>query len=191
MPPPMPIPPWTAEGVLPPLDEASPVAASRSPYPVSLADLVARFATSPERYAVLRGFLDYRAALRASGYVDGFQWLDGSFMEDVETIEHRAPRDLDVVSFVHAQQFATPTPAQAEALDHDLAKARYLVDGYFVELDVLPPREISSWSAYWYSVWAHRRNKAWKGFLQVELRPDEDAIAAALLAQNAAHGVGP
>ena len=84
------IPAWTAEGVLPPLDEANPLSPSRAPYPVSLADLVARFATSPQRCEVLAGFMAYRAALHANGYLAGFQWLDGSFMEDVETIQGRA-----------------------------------------------------------------------------------------------------
>lgn len=188
---PVAIPPWTAEGVLPPLDEANPVGASRAPYPVSLADLVVRFASSPQRCAVLAGFLAYRAALHACGHVAGFQWLDGSFMEDVETIDGRAPRDLDVVSFVLAPAPAAPQAADLEALDHDLAKQRYKVDGYFVELEAIPPREVAHWAAYWYSLWAHRRNKAWKGFLQVELRPDEDAVASAWLAQNAAAGAAP
>lgn len=187
----VPIPPWTAEGVLPPLDEANPVSPTRAPYPVSLTDLVAHFATSPQRCAVLKGLLAYRAALHANGYVAGFQWLDGSFMEDVETVAARAPRDIDVVSFVHAPQPATPTPADSEVLDHDLAKARFLVDGYFLELDAVPPREISFLSAYWYSLWAHRRNRVWKGFLQIELRPDDDAVAAAWLAQNAVAGAAP
>lgn len=112
-------------------------------------------------------------------------------MEDVETLEARAPRDLDVVSFVHAPQPAAPTPVDSEALDHDLAKARLLVDGYFLALDAVPPREISFWSDYWYSLWAHRRNRVWKGFLQIELRPDDDAVAAAWLAQNAVAGAAP
>ena len=187
----LPIPSWTAEGVLPPLDEANPVGATRAPYPVSLSDLVARFATSPERCAVLKGLLAYRAALHANGYVADFQWLNGSFMEDVERLEARAPRDIDVVSFVHAPQPAAPTPADSEALDSALAKSRFLVDGYFLELDAVPPREISFWSAYWYSLWAHRRNRAWKGFLQIDLRPDDDAVAAAWLAQNALAGAAP
>ena len=37
----------------------------------------------------------YRAALRAVGFDRGFQWLDGSFVED------RVPKDLDVVSFTY------------------------------------------------------------------------------------------
>lgn len=191
MPPNVPIPSWTAEGVLPPLDAANPVSPTRAPYPVTLIDLVARFATSPERCAVLRGLLSYRAALHANGYVEGFQWLDGSFMENVETIEARAPRDIDVVSFVHTPLAASPAAADAAALDHDVAKDRFSVDGYFLELDAVPPRELTFWAAYWYSLWAHRRNQAWKGFLQVEPRPDEDAVAAAWLAQNAVGGVGP
>jgi hypothetical protein len=185
------IPAWTAEGVLPPIDEANPVSASRAPYPVLLTDLVARFATSPRRCEVLQGFLAYRAALHANGYVEGFQWLDGSFMEDIETLEARAPGDIDVVSFVQAPRPAAPTPADLDALDHDLAKQRYKVDGYFLELDAVSARETTFWSAYWYSMWAHRRNKAWKGFLQIELRPDEDATAAAWLAQNAGVGAAP
>ena len=185
------IPAWTAEGVLPPLDEANPLSPSRAPYPVSLADLVARFATSPQRCEVLAGFMAYRAALHANGYLAGFQWLDGSFMEDVETMQGRAPRDLDVVSFVSAPAPATPQAADLEALDHGLAKQRYQVDGYFVELDALPPRQLTDWSTYWYSLWAHRRNKVWKGFLQVELRPDDDAVASAWLAQNVSAGATP
>lgn len=33
-------------------------------------------------------------------------------------------------------------------------------------------------SAYWYSVWSHRRNQLWKGFVQVDLAPGEDTFAA-------------
>jgi hypothetical protein len=185
------IPDWTAEGVLPPLDVANPTSAHRAPYTVSLYDLVVRFGTSPERRAILDGYLRYRAALHANGYQAGFQWLDGSFMEDVETLEGRPPRDIDVVSFVLSPVTANPAPEDLDALDHAPAKARFSVDSYFVELDALPPHDLTSWTAYWYSMWAHRRNLAWKGFLQVELRPDEDAVARGWLAQNASSGVRP
>jgi hypothetical protein len=187
----VPIPAWTAEGFLPPLDAANPVSSARAPYPVSLTDVVTRFATSAERRAVLQGFLGYRAALHANGYLEGFQWLDGSFMEDIETLESRPPRDIDVVTFMQAAQAASPTPQDVEALDHGVGKQRFKVDGYFLELEAVPAREIAFWSAYWYSMWAHRRNKAWKGFLQIELRPDEDAAAIAWLSQQTSAGVMP
>jgi len=56
------IPAWNAQGLLPPIDSDS-VSPRRSPYTVSLKDLVMRFATSPERRAVLQVFLGYRHAL--------------------------------------------------------------------------------------------------------------------------------
>ena len=70
------IPAWTAEGVLPPINASQPVSPERSPYVVSLADYVLRFGTSPERRAVIAGFLNYRAALHGAGLIHGFQWLD-------------------------------------------------------------------------------------------------------------------
>jgi hypothetical protein len=39
--------------------------------------------------------LEHRAALNALGFVNGFQWCDGSFVEDKD------PSDMDVVVFVH------------------------------------------------------------------------------------------
>ena len=54
-------------------------------------------------------------------------------------------------------------------------------DAYVVDLDGLVPSKLTTLAAYWYSMWSHRRNQAWKGYLQVELSPSEDARAAALL----------
>jgi hypothetical protein len=39
----------------------------------------------------------------------GFQWLDGSFAEQIELLEGRPPKDIDVVSFPLCQ----PKPAHA------------------------------------------------------------------------------
>ncbi len=174
------IPDWNALGLLPPIDPETPTNVERSPYQVSLTDLVLRFGTSPERKAILIGFLKYRAVLHQFGAKEGFQWLDGSFMEEVEILESRPPRDIDVVSFIHGT-----LPEDADAyVEHGAAKTNFSVDSYFVELDELPPRELTLWSAYWYSMWSHRRTQAWKGFLQVELAPTEDAEALAWLSQT-------
>jgi len=37
--------------------------------------------------------------------------------------------------------------------------------------------------SYWYSMWSHRRNNLWKGFVQVDISEDQDNIAMALIAQ--------
>ncbi len=56
MPATVPIPPWNAQGVLPPQEVTAPTSANRAPYLVSLSDLMLRFGTSAERVAILRGF---------------------------------------------------------------------------------------------------------------------------------------
>ncbi|MEF8753984.1 MAG: hypothetical protein V5B60_08610 [Accumulibacter sp.] len=177
------IPAWNVLGLLPPIDPDLPTSPDRSPYPVSLKDVVMRFSTSPERQSVLKGFLGYRAELHRLGLADGFQWIDGSFLEDVETIERRVPRDIDVVSFFHTPANVSVSDEDARLFDQAVAKDRFKVDAYFVELDQVTPRELTFWSAYWYSMWSHRRTQAWKGFLQIELAPTEDAEALAWLAQ--------
>lgn len=177
------IPEWNTLGLIPPIDPADPTCVERSPYPVALLDVILRFATSPERRKVLTGFLDYRAALHGMGLVSGFQWLDGSFTEQVEILERRPPQDIDVVTFVHTPDDFAPSDAQIEMLDHDTAKKCFLVDSYFIELNQLLPEAIVERSAYWYSMWSHRRNQAWKGYLQIDLNPAYDADARARLAQ--------
>ena len=85
------IPAWTANGVIPPINPTAPTSAERSPYAVTLCDFVLRFATSPKRVQILDGFLRYRARLHAIGLRAGFQWLNGSFHENVEVNEGRDP----------------------------------------------------------------------------------------------------
>ncbi len=178
------IPAWTAQGVLPPVNPANPVSnLDRSPYIVSLTDVVLRFNTSLKRRAIIDGLLRYRAALHAVGLIAGFQWLDGSFMEDVEILEGRPPRDIDVVTFY---QLPADT-SQADILkqnqrlfDRGNVKSTYHVDGYNVSLGTQPD-QLARRSAYWYGVWSHRRNDHWKGFLEIGLAPDHDAEALASL----------
>ena len=140
-----------------------------------------RFAISPERCKILKGFLGYRSALHSMGFEQGFQWLDGSFAENVELLELRAPKDIDLVSFVHTPANYSLSAAQLNVLDHDYAKATYLVDSYLVEINLLPLDKLVSQSTYWYSMWSHRRNQDWKGYLQVDLSSGEDVAASAWL----------
>ncbi len=174
------IPAWNPQGLLPPIDSELPTSIQRSPYPVTLLDVVMRFSSSPERRSVLTGFLDYRVALHQIGITEGFQWLDGSFLEDIETLERRAPRDMDVVTFMHTP--AHFADADLATLDRDNAKTQFRVDAYIVELDEMPPGGLVNMSAYWYSMWSHRRNQSWKGFLRIDLAASEDAQARQWLA---------
>ncbi len=177
------IPPWNMSGVLPairPGKEGNDL--DRSPYKVSLKHVVERFALSPERITILKGLLEYRKQIYAIGINSGFQWLDGSFMEEIETIESRPPGDLDVVTF-----FNVPNNTDEESLirmnpalfcDNDAIRKQFLIDGYMYTmgspLDAAHVKMVS----YWYSMWSHRRDgTTWKGFVQVGLSPEEDSIA--------------
>lgn len=185
------IPNWTNRGVLPPVNALQATSAERSPYKVKLLDVVMRFGTSTERCQILKGFLDYRAALHSMTLTQGFQWLDGSFSENIELLERRAPKDIDVVSFIHTPAGFPAMPMDPDVLDHDHAKATYLVDSYFVEINLLPPDNLVRQSTYWYSMWSHRRTQEWKGYLEIDLSPAEDAVASAWLSAQMAGGVAP
>jgi len=185
------IPAWSNAGVLPPIRPNAPGSSpDRSPYVVDLAVLFDRFATSPERIAILDGLLRFRADLHVAGITSGFQWLDGSFLEQVEALEGRPPRDMDVVTF-----FALPQGLDQLSLlqrhpklfDQKHVKTTYKMDAYFIVLG----QPTNEWQvrniAYWYSLWSHRRDGLWKGFVQVDLDPSQDGDARAIL--NLAGGV--
>jgi hypothetical protein len=184
------IPAWNPQGLLPPVDPIDPASPERSPYRVALLDVVARFATSPQRRQILRGWLSYRAALHGMGLTGGFQWLDGSFLEQVEMRENRSPKDMDVVTFLNVPEGFAPSPRQIAVLDNEAAKRAYRIDGYFVELN-LPNDQLVRRSAYWYSLWSHRRDHAWKGYLEADLNPAADQQALDYLNQQDAWGAQP
>ena len=185
------IPAWNSAGVLPPIRPNVPGGSpDRSPYVVDLAVLFDRFATSSERMAILDGLLRFRADLHAAGITSGFHWLDGSFLEQVEALESRAPRDMDVVTFLDLPQ-GLDQRALAQRhrtlFDQKHAKATYAMDAYFAVLG----QPTDQWQvkniAYWYSLWSHRRDGLWKGFVQVDLDPSQDGDARTIL--NLAGGV--
>jgi len=175
------IPSWNTMGILPPIHPGVHATDSnRSPYSTDITVFVARFAISPARTKIITGLLDYRAQLYNIGITSGFQWLDGSFLEHVEVLENRAPNDIDVVTFFEmpsGQTQASLTTQHPQIFDNTHNKSRYTIDAYFVEIG----QPMTAWHikniTYWYSMWSHRRNGTWKGFVQVALDPIADARA--------------
>lgn len=94
------VPDWNLAGVLPALrpGEAG-HSEDRSPYLATLSDVAQRFDISPRRTIILQGLLAFRAELHRARITSGFQWLDGSFLENVEVLEQRDPKDIDVVTY--------------------------------------------------------------------------------------------
>jgi hypothetical protein len=179
------IPAWNNAGVLPPIrPSALGHSKDRSPYIVDLTMVFDRFSTSAERRVILNGLLRFRAALHNSGITSGFQWLDGSFLEDIETLENRVPKDMDVVTFFDlpsGQNQQTLLKHNDSLFNQKYAKTSYAVDAYFVVLGQLTDKWQVKNIAYWYSMWSHRRDGLWKGFVQVDLNPAQDSDARAIL----------
>lgn len=149
------IPDWNSLGVLPPINPTTPTSLDRSPYVVSPTNLLLRFGTSTDRQTIFKGFLKFRSALHNAGLIDGFQWVNGSFLEDIENIEGRKPVDIDVVTFFHLpdgetqEQIATASP---NLFKRSFTKNTYHVDAYFVQLNSNSPEWLVERSAYWYSM---------------------------------------
>ena len=105
------IPQWDDNKVLPPIHPDTPEGQEheslyRAPYVASLEQFVTRFATTPERIELANKFLDYRVALYQYGISEGFQWINGSFVENIEgrAPDHRQPKDIDVVTFFYKRE---------------------------------------------------------------------------------------
>ncbi|UZN50988.1 hypothetical protein KZ686_21615 [Cupriavidus cauae] len=182
------IPAFTPSGVLPPFVGDSPARrGSMSPYQVGIEDVARRFAKSPARKTIFRGLLAYRKALRDIGLTQGFQWLDGSFVEDVESARMRPPGDIDVVTFVERPKEARDNAEwnlfQQEHLDLLIpatVKARYHCEAFLMDLQS-PGSLLVDDTRYWFGLFSHQRNSYhWKGMLQVGL-VDDDAAALAVL----------
>jgi hypothetical protein len=185
--PPFEIPDFTISGVLPPyLGPTATDPAAMSPYETTLTRIANKLCASDERKAIFRGLLQYRQALSGLGLVTGFQWLSGSFMEDIEAAESRSPRDIDVVTIVHRPAGLDDSATQALIATNPnifvpaQAKATYHCDAYFIDLDILPEAIVNQ-TRYWFGLFAHRRTGIWKGLLQLPLAVTQDDTDASLI----------
>lgn len=182
------IPGFNLSGVLPPYIGPSPIdRGGVSPYDTTMKEIAEAFGTSAERAAILRGFIAMRAQLQAVGIVNGYQWCAGSFCEDIEKLESRHPRDIDVVTFFVRPGHVMAPPdwtafvtAHSSLFDPIQTKAKYSCDAYFVDANVALPSVIDQ-VTYWHGLFGHRRSShIWKGMLRLPLLSDDLAASAHL-----------
>ena len=108
-------------------------------------------------------------------------------MENKEALQNEAPQDVDVVTFfslpagiLDEQTFVAQNP---DLFDPTRSKLRFQVDAYaMVTGNFLEASDVQQIS-YWYSMWSHRRNGLWKGFVQVDISTAGDQLEEALLNQ--------
>lgn len=166
------------DGMLPPIvcppgQEHTPQ--SRAPFQASVVEVAARLGTSEMRRTILTGFLDWRKHLADLGFVSGFQWLDGSFV-DMRPTE---PRDIDVVTFFHRPAgvddsgLGTILRANLDVFDKIKTKPNFHCDVYWIDLDAADPVGLVESVAYWHGLLSHSRERRWRGFLEVPLGTDD------------------
>jgi len=155
-----------------------------APYKVSLLEVARRFSNGNARHEIIQGLVAYRTELRNEGIVSGFQWIDGSFVEDIEKNKGRPPSDVDIITF------ASRPPAYLDPTKwrnfikrrQDLflpieCKKKFRCDAYYVDMN-LQPELLVSQTRYWFGLFSHQRDSfLWKGMLEIALDDDKDAIA--------------
>lgn len=170
----MPIPDFGHNNVLPP-HLGNPTDRSHlSPYPCSILELCHKFAISTQRIEILKKFVAFRQKMTDCGILYGFQWLDGSFIENIELSEERAPRDLDVVTFYGQLSIKDQTRIRAnfpEFVNPNLAKEIFSLDHYPVDYSYSPDVTVEM-TRYWVQLFTHNRNGIWKGMLRLGLNTD-------------------
>lgn len=171
---------WDEAGLIPPVNPNTTTNHNRSPYRMTPSNFVERFGVTEKRCALLADFLDLRTALYEARLVQGFQWINGSFAEHVEVSRDRAPNDIDVVTFYHIPD-DYGTQRKLRDAHPSLFESQWGASGsihsYFQHLNSIAPERLVRRTAYWYSLWSHTREGTWKGFLEVDLAPDEDVKA--------------
>lgn len=181
-------PGWDATGIIPPNSPDASVGTARSPYATSLPELATKLGDTEPRRILLEGLLNFRATLHTAGLLQGFQWIDGSFVENVEEMAGRPPNDIDVVTFFHIPDGHTQESlfrGFPDLFTTGQVKAHYGIDAYFVLLNQTSVESIIRRATYWHSLWSHTRDGLWKGYLQVDLDDADDAAARANLEQMA------
>lgn len=167
----MPIPNFDHNNVLPP-HLGNPTSPNEvSPYHSTILELCQRFATSTERIEILKGLIYFRIEAINHGITNGFQWIDGSFSENIEQSEGRAPNDIDVVSFVGhiTKSIEFDIERNFEAfINTERSKVDYKVDHYPVVFDINPMITINA-TKYWIQLFSHNRNGVWKGIIELPL----------------------
>lgn len=166
------IPNFDHNGVIPPhLGNPAAGLHQMSPYPTTSLEFCQKFATSPERIDILKCFLQFRSEMRKNG-ISGFQWLDGSFLEDIEkSSRNRPPKDLDLLTFYNPLTTAQDTIIMTnfiEFVDRNSCKVKFKLDHMLINI-AQHPVAIIEFTRYYLQLFTHNRDQVWKGMLKIDV----------------------
>ncbi|MGV0921850.1 DUF6932 family protein [Empedobacter falsenii] len=148
-----------------------------SPYYSNTLEFVTKFGTSIERVDILKKFLEFRQKLSEYGFTNGYQWLDGSFTENIEILENRAPRDLDIITLYDQPIFTNDQILNISNnfksfFDSEISKREYKLDHYPFNYTNNPDFTVK-YTTYWIQLFSHNRLGVWKGIIKVDLNTPE------------------
>lgn len=176
---------FNQSGMLPPIcPNSNPTSpAAMAPYSATPVEVVKQFAITQERKDIMLGFLNYRQCLRKAGITDGFQWIDGSFVEDCEKNCGRPPNDIDLVTFAERptnftddNQWQIFVNTNIDIFNPKTTKTLYRCDAYYVDMK-LPSRIIVSRTKYWFCLFSHQRiSYLWKGMIEIPLQANDQDV---------------
>lgn len=171
-----PIPDFNHNNVLPP-HLGNPTDRSHlSPYSCTILELCHKFSTSKERIEILKGLINFRKRMNDVGIIKGFQWIDGSFLENIEVTESRSPNDLDIVTFYGGLTPSEQSNIRAtfpEFANPAIAKKTFKLDHYPVDYSYQPDVTVEM-TRYWIQLFTHNRNSIWKGILRLSINTPID-----------------
>lgn len=173
--------PASKNGLLPPYDGEDAQIDCSSPFPATTLELCQKFGRTPQRREILKGFLRFRALFHQLGVTEGFQWVDGRFLEE-DGDAGAGPDYIDVVTFCkdpplidepRFDEISAPLRADFDAIRKD-----FHVVGVLVSLD-WPASEIIKQTGFYGSLYSHQQGTGiWKGMLEIQLATTkEDARA--------------
>ncbi|MEO1497817.1 MAG: hypothetical protein AAFV43_11770 [Planctomycetota bacterium] len=143
-------------------------------------ELCEAFGHTAERRQILSSFLSMRHVLQTT-VTDGFQWIDGSFVENVEAAQGRPPGDIDVVTFADPSTCDGGRKGfmrQCKALlDPTQSKQIFRTHHFFVPLDI-DGRSLVELSTYYFGLFSHKRDGTPKGMLVADLHDQGEDQAA-------------
>lgn len=148
-----------------------------SPYKLDIFDFTQFFGTSKKRIELIRNLILFRLELTQNTDLKGHQWIDGSFVENIEKSEGRDPNDIDVVTFysgANEKDISFIFNEFKEFYNNKESKTNYNIDHYCLDVTA-DPFYVLEYVRYWTQLFSHNRNRIWKGIVQLELcTPNSD-----------------
>ncbi len=172
----MAIPNFNNQGLLPPHNGNPADMSGSSPYPATTVELCNKFGTTAERREILKGFLQLRDLMRQLEVLEGFQWVNGRFMEQ-DIGKRKTPDHIQVVTFYKPSPLVRH-PDYAELVkplkNTKATRDRFLVDHSIVNLEMTVEKIINHTRHYAGLLSHESESGTWKGLLRIELNTAAD-----------------